>query len=101
VTVKKPSQPWKVVFLTDATPLPEKKFRSERAAYQAVNGERELIKEGTSRVKRAVVYQWQNGSGRWMVFDRHNLKEEAEQQLAADKLANSIVDEALEKGDEK
>ena len=100
MTTKRPSQPWKVVFLTDAAPLPERKFRSERAAYQAVNGERELVKQGVSRVKRAVVYEWQKDSGRWMTFDRHDLKKEADQQLAAEAKADSIVDETL-KGDEK
>lgn len=100
MTVKNPSQPWKVVFLTDAAPLPEKKFRSEKAAYQAVNGERELIRQGSSGVKRAVVYEWQKESGRWMTFDRHDLKKEADEQSAAEAKANSIVDEAL-KGDEK
>lgn len=101
MTPKTKSQPWKVVFLTDAAPLPERKFRSEKAAYQAVNGEREQIKEGISRVKRAVVYQWDASQGRWMTFDRHDLKKEAEEQAKAEAKANSIVDEVLGKGEEK
>lgn len=100
MTVKRPSQPWKVVFLTDAAPLPERKFRSEAATYQAVNRERELIKEGSSRVKRAVVYEWQKDSGRWMTFERHDLKKEADEQLAAEAKAGPVVDEAS-KGGEK
>lgn len=100
MTPKRKSQPWKVVFLTDAAPLPEQKFRSEKATYQAVNGERERIKEGISRVKRAVVYQWDVSVGRWMPFERHDLKKEADAQAKAEEKANSIVDEAPGKGDE-
>jgi hypothetical protein len=100
VTVKVPSQRWKVVFLTDAAPLPERKFRSEGAAYQAVNRERQLIREGSSRVKRAVVYEWQKDSGRWMTFERHDLKKEAAELSTADAKAESAVD-AASKGDEK
>lgn len=105
MTAKKPSQPWKVVFLTDAAPLPEQKFRSERAAYQAVNNMRDQVGEGISRTKRAVVYQWDVAGGRWMTFERHDLKKEAAElataKAKAEKLANSIVDEALAKDDEK
>lgn len=84
MTTEKPSQRWKVIFLTDAAPLPEQKFRSERAAYQVVNGERDRIKEGVSRVKRAVVYEWDVAAGRWMTFERHDLKKEAAEQAKAD-----------------
>ena len=74
---KKPTYTWKVVFMTAATPLPEKKFRSERAAYTAINRERELIAEGASRVLNAAVYEWDVDGGRWMTFERHNLAKEA------------------------
>jgi hypothetical protein len=77
VKAKKPTYTWKVVFLTAASPLPEEKFRSERAAYVAVNRQRELIAEGFSRVIRAAVYEWDVDGGRWMTFERHDLKKEA------------------------
>lgn len=69
---------WKVVFLTDAAPLPERKFYSQRATYLAVNNERQKILEGVSRVKRAVAYQWDKAAGRWMTFERLDLKAEAD-----------------------
>lgn len=98
---KRPSQPWKVVFFTAAAPLPERKFRSERATYLAVNTERELIRDGASRVKRAVVYQWDQAVGRWMTFDRHDLVEEAKSLPPkpveeGDDLAEKILDEVLD-----
>lgn len=82
---KRPSQPWKVVFFTAAAPLPEKKFRSQAAMHRAINGERDLIREGASRVVRATAFQWDTAAGRWMTFERYPLKEEvkAEQRSAA------------------
>lgn len=96
--MKRPSQPWKIVFFTAAAPLPERKFRSERATYQAVNTERELVRDGISRIKRAVVYQWDPAAGRWMTFDRHDLVEEAKNLPPkpveeGDDLAEKILDE--------
>lgn len=73
---KRPSQPWKVVFFTAAAPLPEKKFRSQAAMHRAINGERDLIREGASRVVRATAFQWDTAAGRWMTFERYPLKEE-------------------------
>lgn len=97
---KSPSQKWKVVFFTAAAPLPEKKFRSERSTYQAVNSERELVRDGISRVTRAVVYQWDPSVGRWMTFDRHDLVEEAKnlppKPVEGDDLAEKILDEVLD-----
>lgn len=81
---KSPSQKWKVVFLTPGSPI-ERKFRSQTAAFTAVNGERELIVEEVSRVSRAVVYQWDPSNGRWMTFERIDLKAEAEVTRAARK----------------
>lgn len=83
---KRPSQPWKVVFFTAAAPLPEKKFRSQAAMHRAINGERDLIREGASRVVRATAFQWDTAAGRWMTFERYPLKEEvkAEQRSAVD-----------------
>ncbi|AXH66208.1 hypothetical protein SEA_SATIS_47 [Streptomyces phage Satis] len=78
MTVKRKSKPWKVVFLTAGGPLPEKTFTSETAAYRAVNHEREQIRDGVSRVSRAVVYQWDKNMARWMTFERHDLKAEAD-----------------------
>jgi hypothetical protein len=83
VKAKKPTYTWKVVFMTAATPLPDQKFRSERAAYTAVNRQRELIAEGTSRVVNAAVYEWDVNGGRWMTFERHNLKKEAGELVAS------------------
>lgn len=83
---KRPSQPWKVVFFTAAAPLPEKKFRSQAAMHRAINGERDLIREGASRVVRATASQWDTAAGRWMTFERYPLKEEvkAEQRSAVE-----------------
>lgn len=83
---KRPSQPWKVVFFTAAAPLPEKKFRSQAAMHRAINGERDLIREGASRVVRATAFQWDTAAGRWMTFERYPLKEEvkAEQRSAVE-----------------
>lgn len=83
---KRPSQPWKVVFFTAAAPLPEKKFRSQAAMHRAINGERDLIREGASRVVRATAFQWDTAAGRWMTFERYPLKEEvkAEQRSAGE-----------------
>lgn len=77
MVAKRKSKPWKVVFLTAGGPLPEKPFTSEAAAYRAVNHEREQVRDGVSRVSRAVVYQWDKTQARWMTFERHDLKAEA------------------------
>lgn len=77
MALKRKSKPWKVVFLTAGGPLPEKPFTSEKAVYTAVNHEREQVRDEISRVSRAVVYQWDRAQGRWMVFERHDLKAEA------------------------
>lgn len=74
---RRPKFPWKVVFLTPEGPLPEEKFTSEARAYLAVNHKREMVREGSSAVTRAAVYEWTAGlQDRWMTFDRHDFKEE-------------------------
>jgi hypothetical protein len=78
VTGKRVRLPWKVVFLTAGGPLPEEKFSTETKAYVSVNFAREQIRDGISRISRCTVYQWDKSAARWMTFDRHNLKAEAE-----------------------
>jgi hypothetical protein len=84
VAAKKPSQPWKVVFFTAAAPLPEKKFRSQAAMHRAINGERDLIREGSSRVVRATAFQWDAAAGRWMTFERYPLKAEVDAEAGSE-----------------
>lgn len=97
MAAKRPTYIWKYVPFTAAAPLPEKKFRSKPTCYAGINGERELIREGASRVVRVTVYEWQKDSGRWMTYERLDLKKEveAERPSKADALAEEIVDEAL------
>ncbi len=82
---KRPTYTWKYVPFTAAAPLPEKKFRSKPTCYAGIEGERELMREGASRVTRAVVYEWNKDSGRWMTFERIDLKAEVDRELAARK----------------
>ncbi len=70
------SKPWRVVF-NEKGHFTEYEFGSEAKAYAAVNHERELIRDGLSRVSRAIVHEWDEARGRWMTFDRHDLVTEA------------------------
>lgn len=73
---KKPTYTWKYVAFTAAAPLPEKKFRSKPTCYAGINGERDLIRQGASRVVRVTVFEWQQDTGRWMTYERLDLKAE-------------------------
>lgn len=75
---RRPKFPWKVVLLTSDGPLPEVKFTSEAKAYLAVNLQREMVREGSSAVTRALVYEWDRAGARWQTFEKHNLVAEAE-----------------------
>ena len=79
---KRPTYTWKYVPFTAAAPLPERKFRSQPTCYESINGERDLIREGASRVIRVTVYEWQKDTGRWMTFERIDLKAEVEAERA-------------------
>ena len=78
MALKRLSKPWKVVFLAPGGPLPEERYTSERAAYAAVNYKREEVRDGITRVTAVRVYQWDVPRGRWMTFERHDLKAEAD-----------------------
>lgn len=100
MTTKRPTYTWKYVPFTAAAPLPEKKFRSKPTCYAGINGERELIREGVSRIVRVTVYEWQKDTGRWMTYERLDLKAEvAAERAQQEKLANEIVDETLKDGE--
>lgn len=97
MVAKRPTYTWKYVPFTAAAPLPEKKFRSKPTCYAGINGERELIREGSSRVVRVTVYEWQKDTGRWMTYERLDLKADIDAEKAhQEKLANEAV-----KGGEK
>lgn len=97
MATKRPTCTWKYVPFTAAAPLPERKFRSKPTCYAAINGERDLIREGSSRIIRVTVYEWQKDSGRWMTYERLDLKAEvAAEKAHREKLANEAA-----KGDEK
>jgi hypothetical protein len=83
VAGKRATYTWKYVPFTAAAPLDEKKFRSKPTCYSGINGERELIREGVSRVIRVTVYEWDRDAGRWMTFERLDLKKEIDAERAA------------------
>lgn len=85
MAAKRPTYTWKYVPFTAAAPLDEKRFRSKPTCYAGIEGERELIREGVSRVTRAVVYEWDRDAGRWMTSERLDLKSEVEREQAARK----------------
>lgn len=100
MVAKRPTYTWKYVPFTEAAPLPEKKFRSKTTVYARINEERELIRDGSSRVIRVTVYEWQKDSGRWMTYERLDLKKEINEERKArdaktEVFVESIVDEAL------
>lgn len=82
---RRPTYTWKYVPFTAAAPLDEKKFRSKATCYAGINGERELIREGVSRVSRVVVYEWNKDTGRWMTYERLDVKKEVQVELAVQK----------------
>lgn len=73
--------PWKVVFLTADGALPEERYTSENKAYLALNFKRELVREGSSVVNRAVVYEWDHAKNRWQTFEKHDLAAEIKETL--------------------
>lgn len=73
---KKPTYTWKFVPFTNAAPLDERKFRSKPSCYQGVEGERQKIRDGISRVVRVTVLEWRQDTGRWMTYERLDLKKE-------------------------
>lgn len=83
---------WKYTPFTDAVPLEEKKFRSKASCYRGIEGERELIREGASRIVRVTVYEWQKDTGRWMTYERLHLKKEVQ----AERKAKAAADESDE-----
>lgn len=68
MTAKKPSQTWRLMIST-AGSVQERKFRSQPAAYKAVAEEKERIEQGTSRVSRIRVEQWNVDGARWELFE--------------------------------
>lgn len=83
MTAKRPTYTWKYVPFTAAAPLPERKFRSKPTCYAGINGERERIREGVSRVIRVTVYEWDTDAGRWMTYERLDLKAEIAAEVTA------------------
>lgn len=80
---KRPTYTWKYVPFTAAAPLEERKFRSKGTCYAGINGDREQIREGISRIVRVTVYEWDRDAGRWMTYERIDLKKEIADELAA------------------
>lgn len=57
MTPRRPSRPWRVVYTTPGAPVYEQ-HRSQRAAYRAIEAEKQRVAGGTSRVVRMAVEQW-------------------------------------------
>lgn len=65
---KRPSSPWRILWITPGGPHTTK-YRSERAAYDAINEERQKIADGLSQVTRIRVEKWDPGLGDYALFD--------------------------------
>lgn len=85
MTAKRPTYTWKYVPFTAAAPLDERRFRSKPACYQGIGDERARIREGISRVVRVTVLEWQKDTGRWMTYERIDLKKEVQAERKTEK----------------
>ncbi|MGW8702285.1 hypothetical protein ACWGOK_36090, partial [Streptomyces eurythermus] len=81
MTVKKPSQPWRLVLTTPGAVV-YTKHRSKPAAYRAVEDEKERVAAEMSCVVRIAVEQWDVGAQRWVRYE--NVWDKTSARLAAD-----------------
>jgi hypothetical protein len=63
---RKPSKPWRVTLRTAGGPV-NTDHRSERAAYEQINGERDAIAASTSQTTAISIRHWEDG--RWRLYE--------------------------------
>lgn len=64
----KPSKPWRLVMSTAGGPI-YVPHRSKPAAYRAVEEEKQRVADGSSRVVRIAVEQWDVDGKRWQRYE--------------------------------
>ncbi|MGC4925558.1 hypothetical protein [Streptomyces sp. DT117] len=64
MNARKPSKPWRLVLITAGGPV-YTTHRSKPAAYRAVDEEKQRVANGSSRVTRITVEQWDVDGQRW------------------------------------
>lgn len=68
MNARKPSKPWRLVLSTAGGPV-YTTHRSKPAAYRAIDEEKQRVANGSSRVARITVEQWDIDGQRWQRYE--------------------------------
>ncbi|WP_103512908.1 hypothetical protein [Streptomyces sp. SM13] len=80
MSARKPSKPWRLVLSTAGGPV-YTTHRSKPATYRAIDEEKRRVADGTSRVTRITVDQWDVDGQQWQRYENAWDKNTATQEL--------------------